>query len=299
MTRDRVTTAVSLLLAAACARGPSPVGELSGRPAELVLGWPQFAELVLEFRPSAALPAGAGRPIVFLHLLDEPGSVVRTFDHPLPGDWRPGKPIVDRVRVSQSALAEPLAAGTYILSAGLYDPSLGRFALATGARAVAKLEYAVATLSVPAARAGDPAVRFSEQWLAPEPGTDRQILVSRTLLGEAPGTIQFGPITGPGVLHLGVRIPVDAVPGSRLEVLGGADQPAIRIASSCGGEQAEVAGTGRFDVDFSIPASPSPLTCEISVDPNFLWTTSLRAEASSARLEQLDWHPGPVDEAAD
>jgi hypothetical protein len=299
MTRCRVVFTACLLLAAGCRRGPAPVGELAARPAELALGWPQFAELVLEFHPSAALPAGAGRPIVFLHLLDEPGSVIRTFDHPLPGDWQPGKPITDRVRIFQSALAEPLAAGKYILSAGLYDPSLGRYVFETSAREVAKREYAVAMLSVPAARAGDPAVRFSEQWLPPESGTDRQILVSRTLLGDAPGTIQFGPIAGPGMLHLGVRIPGDATPGSRLEVLEGGGQPKLRIASSCGGVQAEVAGPGRFDVDLAVPAGASPVTCEISIDPNFRWTTSLRAEASSARLESLDWHPGPVGEAND
>ncbi len=299
MIRSRVVFAALALLALGCSRAPSPVGELAARPAELVLGWPQFAELVLELRPTAALPAGAGRPIVFLHLLDEPGSVVRTFDHPLPADWTPGEPILDRVRLFQSALSEPLPAGRYIVSAGLYDLTAGRYVLESGAREVAKREYAVATLTVPAATASDPRVRFSEQWLPPEPGTDRQILVSRTLLGDAPGTLQFGPIAGPGVLHLGLMIPGEAAAGSRLEVLETGSQPKIRILSSCGGEQAEVAGQGRFDVDLAVPGGAAPVTCEISIDPNFRLTTSLRAEATSARLEALDWRPGALGEAAD
>jgi hypothetical protein len=287
------------MLAFACRPGPSPVGEIVARPAELALAWPRFAELELELRPIVALPAGAERPIVFLHLLDEPGSVLRTFDHPLPAAWTPGQPIVERVSLFQSALTDPLPAGRYILSAGLYDPRTGRFALKTAAREVAKREYAVATLVVPPPGANDPTVRFSESWLPPEAGSDRQILVSRRLLGDAPGTLQFGPLAAPGVIHLGLLIPGDTASGARLEVLEGGSQPKVRIVSSCGGEQAEVAGHGRFDVDIAVPAAPAPVTCEISIDPNFRWTTSLHAEATSVRLEELDWSPRAPGEAAD
>ncbi|MBC6952016.1 hypothetical protein DWB58_29210, partial [candidate division KSB1 bacterium] len=40
----------------------------------------------------------------------------------------------------------------------------------------------------------------------------------------------------------------------RLEILDGGPQPKIRIGSTCGGGQPELAGTGRFEVDLDLPA---------------------------------------------
>jgi hypothetical protein len=281
---------VAFAALAACREAEPPIGALAASPASFELGWPEFAEIELVFEPLEPLPTGAA-PIVFVHLLDEPGSVVRTFDHALQGVWQPGRRLTHRVRIHQSALGEPLDAGSYLLSAGLYRPEQGRFALRTPAEAVSKLEYRIATVQVAPPAEGTPNARFSEHWLPPEPGADRQVLARRTLRGGAPGTIQFGPVEGAGRLFLGLLVPTPDEPGSHLELLDGGAQPKVRIASSCGGGQPEISGTGRLDVDLEVPPAPGARICEVSIEPNFQVTGAESAEATSVRLEVLAWGP--------
>lgn len=292
-----VLVSFALLLAASCRRSAPPVAALDASPASLELAWPGFVEVELTFEPLAELPGGTDGTIVFVHLLDEPGSVVRTFDHPLAGAWRVGGRLTHRVRILQSALGEPLEAGQYLLSAGLYRPEQGRFALRTAAEAVSKLEYRIATVAVAPPAEGTPGARFSEHWLPAEPGADRQVLARRTLRAGGPGTIQFGPLEGAGRIFLGLLVPADTGQRSRLELLDGASQPKVRISSSCGGGQPEIAGTGRFDVDLEVPPAPGPRICEVTIVPNFRVTSAESAEATSVRLEALAWGPEGDDEA--
>jgi hypothetical protein len=278
-------------LLAGCAAEKPPVAELTVSPPQIDLGWPEFAEIEIAIEPLAELPTGEGPPIVFLHLLDEPGSVVRTFDHPLPQPWRIGRPIVYRVRLHQSALGEPLEAGLYLLSVGLYRPELGRFPLATGGEPVSRFEYRVATVAVAAPGEGMPHPRFSDNWLPPEPGADRQVVARRALRGGSPGTLKFGPVKGAGRLFVGLVIPGDPGPSARLDILDGGSLPKVRIQSSCGGGQLEVSGLGRIDVDLDVPSADGERECEISIAPNFQITSSERAEATSVVLETLSWGP--------
>jgi hypothetical protein len=281
-------------VALACGGGSSPVGELRFEPRAIDLGWPEFAEVRIQLRAGSELPADALRPIVFLHLLDEPGSVVRTFDHALPGEWVPGAAFDYPVRLVQSALAEPLPAGDYLLSIGLYTQEHGRFALSGGAEEVAKLEYRVATVRVPPPAPAGPRARFSDDWLPLEPGADRQILARRSLAGGQTGTVQFGPFAGPGRIYLRVEIPDEGRDGARVELASGASQPKLRVTSSCNGEQIELSGSGGFAVDLGVPAGAAT-TCEIAFEPNFQVRWRDRAEATSARLALLAWQPGAGD----
>lgn len=295
MRRRTGSTALALALlglaVAGCRESRAPVAGFEARPARVDLPWPEFREIELAFEPIAELPPGAAPPIVFLHLLDEPGSVVRTFDHPLPGTWKPGAPLRYRVRLYQSALAEPLPAGEYLLSAGLYRPGDDRFALRTAAEEVAPQEYRIATVDVGAPAERMPHARFSETWRPTEPGADRQVLARRTLAGGATGTIQFGPVEGAGRLYLLLQVPGGEGAHERLEILDGGPQPKIRIGSTCGGGQPELAGTGRFDVDLDLPAAAGPRICEITIATNFQVTSPERAESDSVRLEVLAWAP--------
>jgi hypothetical protein len=277
--------------AAACRPATAPLAELETAPETIELAWPAFAELEIALRPSAPLPAAGLRPIVFVHLLDEPGSVLRTFDHDLPGEWRVDQELRYRIRLHQSALAEPLAAGDYLLSLGVYHPEHGRFGL-SGAEEITRNEYRVARVRVPPVDPGAPRARFSEEWLPPVAGIDRQVLGRRELRGGAAGRIQLGPIRGPGTLALGLVIPSKPGPGARLELLDGGDQPKLRVANDCGAEEAEVAGTGRFDVDLAVPPAEGPRSCEITVTPNFRVTKSDRAETTSVVLEVVAWRAG-------
>lgn len=278
-----------ILVATACASGRAPVAELEVSPTDIELSWPEFVEVRIRLRAERPLPEGATRPIVFLHLLDEPGSVVRTFDHALPGEWEEGREYDYSVRVLLSALAEPLPAGEYLLSLGVYTPELGRFALRTDGEEIAKLEYLVGKVAVEVPGATAPRARFSEAWLPPEAGSDRQILSRRSLLGGATGTVQFGPLSEPGTMQLRVEIPEEAGDRARLELASGESQVKVRVVSSCGGEQVEVSGAGGFDLDLDVPLAAE--SCELSFTPNFQIRWRDRAETTSARLAVLAWRP--------
>jgi len=300
MSARRSPTPLLLLLAAlgvaACGSGSPPVAGLDFAPSALTLGWPELAEVRVRLVAERALPPEAGQPIVFLHLLDEPGSVVRTFDHALPGEWEAGRTYDYTVRLLQSALAEPLPAGEYVLSLGIYSPELGRFALRGEAREIAKLEYAVATVTVPPPAAAGARARFSENWLPPEPGGDRQVLARRTLAGAGAGTVQFGPLAGPGRIYVRADIPEETRDAGRVELAAGESQAKLKVSSSCGGEQVELAGAGGFDVELPVPEGVAG-PCELTFEPNFQVRWRNRAESTSVRLVQLAWQPGPVDAA--
>jgi len=278
-------------LGAGCGGGRSPVGEMTVTPDHFSLAWPELTEVAVHFHADRELPAAAGKPIVFVHLLDEPGSVVRTFDHALPGDWAAGRDIDYKVRIFQSALADPLPAGEYILSLGLYSAAGDRFALETSAPTVARLEYQVAKVTVPAPTEAGPRVRFSDGWLPPEAGADRQILARRSLIGGAEGTLQVGPLPGPGSVYLKVEIPSVGAELSRLQLAEGEKLPKLQVRSSCGDEQTEVSGSGSFDL--MLPVAAATESCTIVLAPNFQVHRPNSAEPTSARLVVLGWLPAP------
>jgi hypothetical protein len=93
------------------------------------------------------------------------------------------------------------------------------------------------------------------------------------------------------LIHLAFVVP-GAVPGTRLEVTGGEAQPKVKLSSSCGGEQSEVSGTGRFDLDLVLPAGTAAASCEIVVEPNFVLKIGDRADTTSVRLEELSFRAG-------
>ncbi len=287
------------LALAGCRGAAEPVAELAVSPAEVELQLGSFVELAVRIMPLADLEAGAV-PRVFLHLVDEPGSVLRTFDHMLPGEFRRGQELAYKVRVYQSAVAEPLAPGLYTLTAGLYDGAGARFRLRGAYPEVARLEYAVARVRVPEPSPAAPAVRFSPNWLPIEPGTDRQIVARRPLAGAGPGTFQIGPVQGPGEILLRFGLPV---PGSgRLERLSAESTSKIRLSSSCGEFQAELPGEPGADGSgvetlIPVPVTTAPVECDVKVEPNFLVRTSDQADGRSISLEILAWRAGSPEDA--
>jgi hypothetical protein len=294
--------AVALLpgiVLAGCRGTGEPVAELAASPGELELQLGAYVELALRIMPLADLAAGV-EPRVFVHLIDEPGSVLRTFDHSLPAPFRSGQEIVYKVRIYQSAVAEPLAPGLYTLTAGLHDGSGGRFPLRTAAVEIAKLEYSVASVRVPEPLPSQPAVRFSPEWLPVEPGRDRQIVARRPLAGAGPGTFQIGPLQGPGEILLRLGLPV---PGNgRLERLSAEPTSKIRLHSSCGDFQAELPGEPGADgsgaeILIPVPATAGAVQCDVRIEPNFVLRTGDQAEGRSINIELLAWRAGAPEDA--
>lgn len=288
------------VLLAGCRGAGEPVAELAASPAELELQLGAYAELALRIMPLTDLAPGVV-PRVFLHLVDEPGSVLRTFDHTLPAPFRSGQEIAYKVRVYQSAVAEPLAPGLYTLTAGLHDGAGGRFPLRAATPEISKLEYSVAAVRVPEPSSSQPGVRFSPNWLPVEPGRDRQIVARRPLSGAGPGTFQIGPLQGPGeiLLRLGLPVPVNG----RLERLSAEPTSKIRLQSSCGDFQAELPGEPGADgsgaeILIPVPATSEPVQCDVRIEPNFVLRTGDQAEGRSISIELLAWRSGAQEEAA-
>ncbi len=281
-----------LIAGAGCHRASAPVASLTVAPATLQLGFPEFTEIEIRLTPESELPVGV-EPRLFLHLLEEPGVVLRTFDHRLPGGWREGRELVYRHRLYQSALGEPLEPGTYLLSAGLYDESGRRYALRGAGEEVAKLEYAVAEVAVPAPGEGMPAVRFSDLWRPPEPGVDRQILGRRALSGGGAGILQIGPLKGPGEILLRVGFPEAG--GGRLEIAEGGSVPKVHLRSTCGGHEAEISGGG-METLVPVPPTAAPVACDIEFSPNFVVRSGDSPEPRSVTVEIVAWRAGVEDE---
>ncbi len=78
-----------LALALGCGGEPPPVATVEVKSARLDLPHRGFIPLELTWRLERPLPDRVGRLRVFVHLLDEPGGVVRTCDLPCPGSGRP------------------------------------------------------------------------------------------------------------------------------------------------------------------------------------------------------------------
>lgn len=244
--------------AAGCG-GDTPIARLGLEPGptrtagELALGYPEVARVTLRWQPLAALPAdGSGPPLVFVHLIDEAGAVVRTFDHPYPAPWRPGARVEDPVELYQSALAPPMPPGRYRLSAGLYRQGAERYRLETMGEEVADREYALATVTVAGAGPDLPSIEGSGDWLTVEPGADRQVLASRWLAGE--GDLVVAGARAPGSLWLRLWVPVADHPDARLEFAEGDHEQEVRLTTICGGAAVVVTGPGLHEIE--VPVDP-------------------------------------------
>jgi hypothetical protein len=293
MGRGRAAAAVActLVLLAGCRSEEPPAGELTVAPESLVLPYPGFADLQLSFR-LPGLKAGADHPVVFVHLVGEPGEVYRTFDHPLPPGWEGEQELTYPLRLYQSALGPSLPPGRYSLTVGLYEPDGVRWALATAGADVGRYEYTVATVEVPAAPAEAPELEFSPSWLPLESGTDRQVLARRWLAGE--GTIRLAGTAGPGVVWLSVAIPPADAPGSRVvwDPPGENGSLTVVVTTSCGATEITLSGAGTQQFEVPVDASGQGGSCEIRFRPNFFLLLEGSFERRSLALEALSWSPG-------
>ncbi len=61
------------------------------------------------------------------------------------------------------------------------------------------------------------------------------------------------------------------------------------MSASCADQQAEFSGAGRHDLDLTLDAEPTPVTCEVVISPNFKRSAANATEATSVRLELVAW----------
>lgn len=260
----------SAVLSMACGRS-RPTGSLSVRPATVNLAYPFVAPLTLRWIPSAGLDGLQGKPRVFVHVLDGARRLFRTFDHPLPEAWTPGREQTYEIELYQSAIGERLPAGAYEMTFGLYDDAgKMRWPLAVEGEEVGRREYRLATLVVPAAAPSAPAYQFTGGWLPVEPGSSKQIVARRCL--RTPGSISVLSPPSPGKVKLAASLMTRG---------GAAASGAWKVAASCTSKTVDVRGTELQWVELPmVPGEP----CQIGFTPS-------PSSAPSLCLEVLAWRP--------
>lgn len=296
----RTLLVLALVLAAAGCGGETPVARVrleagaagDGERPSVALGYPEVVVLPLVWEPAEPLPPG-DPPLVFVHLVDGSGELVRTFDHPFPAPWRPGTRIEDEVDLYQSALAPPLPAADYRLVIGLYRLDGTRFPLDAGPEG-ARYEYEMARVEAAGPSADLPRFELSGDWSPVEAGGDLQVLASRWLTGEGRLTIAGAP--GPGAVWMRLRVPEPAG-DDRLVLDEGAGVQGLRMTSLCGGAESAVSGPGAHEVELPVEAAGDGDTgggCEIVLSPTFHVVTRRPGEEPeevrrSVLLDTLAW----------
>lgn len=272
----------------ACAERVAPVGSLAVQPTAAVLPYPGLLQLQLTVRMDRPLGQG-GRPLVFVHLLDDSGNVARTFDHEFPQEWRAGGEARYEIVLQQSALAPPLAAGEYALTLGLYRGDQ-RWPLAAEGSETDEHEYRVATITVPEDGSPAPMFSFSPAWLPTEGGTDNQVLGRRWLASD--GVLRLAEIPGPGMVRLALRLPEPRAGEEDLVYAEGYSSPGLRITSSCGGQEFSISGFGEHVVEVPVRAGSDgamPVSCELRFQPFSQLVEKRSLQTRAALLEGLAW----------
>jgi hypothetical protein len=273
-----------------------PVADLTASPSTVELPYGTYRDLTLEWSTHAEFDGLEGAPRLFLHLLDDEGELVRTFDQDFPGAWRAGREASQEARIYQSLLAPPLPPGTYTLTAGLYDAAGNRWALGGLGGPVAEREYRLATVEVPSGSSDLPAITFSPAWSPNQAGGDRQVVAFRTLAGE--GAVAVSDLPGPGTLWLEVRIPTDGADGLVRRGLdseegaagpaaGGDGDPRVTVVSSCGGFESRISGEGSHRIEVPLEAGGEG-SCQVTLQPSFVME-SPGGDRRSVNLEVLAW----------
>jgi hypothetical protein len=282
--------AALLVLCLGCGDAEPPVASLGIEPTEITLGFPDFIKLSVHWEVKAPLGEVEGEPLVFVHLLDEPGSVIRTFNHPLRFDWQPGRKAKYEITLFQSSLSPPLKPGSYLLSVGLYDTSGRRWPLEVSGEEVDLYEYLAGKITVVDKAEETPRFYFSPSWMAIEGGMDRQILARRWLVGE--GTIRVSEITSAGTALMVFNIPGPLSESEELMLEEGAEQPTLKVVNSCGETEISASGFGIHEIELPVTEDAEgrvPDECEILIRPNFHFLAIDTLGRRSVSLEVLAW----------
>ncbi len=298
--RREIRLPILLLVATAglailgCAQQQEPVGRLSASAGEVELGYPGVAKVDLSWEMVSALDGLEGEPIVFLHLLDAQGNILRTFDHDFPAAWTAGGEHSYTVPIYQSALAPPLDEGSYPLTAGLYDRAGHRWSLESAGREIAEGEYELTSVVVGGPDAQMPQFFFSSNWLSVEGGTDLQTLARRWLTDD--GVVRLGGLTSPGELWLRVGIPQGGGALQEPVITDGEGEQMVMVTTTCGDAAVQVSGAGSHAVTLpiSLPEAGEETQaaageCEIRFHANYHLLSQDGNERRTMVLEGLFW----------
>ena len=195
---------LALVFAAGC-RDKSPVARVTPLPPVIKLTQGQCTSATLRWNMLRALDRQRGNAVVFVHLLEPPRHVLRTYDHPFPGTWKAGAMLDDPLELCQSIDAPAVKPGRYRLSVGLYDSEAGhRWSLITTGVDLKPREYDIASVEVVAAPGGASELRYEGAWGPLTLTTDQQVLMRRKVMGPA-SIVTLHPQTNTLRLTIGVN----------------------------------------------------------------------------------------------
>ncbi len=281
-----LTVALALgLLAAGCSRGGAPLASLKLSTTEIQL--PYGALVVVAMRMECLRELPAGPMVLFTHLLDAEGKIVRTFDRPFSVARVQGCVVTTPLTLWQSALSAPLPAGRYRLRVGLSSARRGRIPLAVEGVVGHRRGYEVAQVVVPELSEPWPRLVLDGTWKAPASAEDRQLPGQRWL--ESDGDIVVKGIRHEQTLRLSVRLLEAEENGLKLVLQEGETQPAFTLEANCD------AGRGRFvgavDHDLRVRLTPSGETneCRLHLAPNFTLIDPRTLERTTLGLERATW----------
>jgi len=273
-----------------CEKAPETVASVSIEPSQVQLPYPGFAKIELDWELMAPLETVSSDPVVFVHFLDDEGTVERTFDHALPFAWQTGTSQSYEITLYQSALAPPLEPGNYRLSVGLYEAGGQRWALSGSGEEVAQLEYHLATVNTEGDPSAVPMFYFSPAWLPLEAGTDVQVLGRRWLTDE--GSIRVAEVPAEGTVWMQLQISESVLGAEEMSLLEGESEPRFDLTSTCGAEEISVSGYGVHELQVRVQATEDgslPEECEIVLRPNFQIVEVDTLARRSVGLEILTW----------
>ena len=278
----------ALSLAPGCGGDPPAVAEVELDRTSLELPHRRFVSVDLSWRLREPLEGRPDNLFVFLHLREEPGGVVRTFDYPWRGGWRPGALLEHRVPLHQSALGPPLEPGTYALTLGLYQVDGRRWPLSTRGEVVDRREYRVADVRVPPESGRDPIFQFSPEWLDSEPGLDRQVPARRWLTGA--GHLRVTGLQGSGEVWMRLLLP-SPDDGQELVLADGASQQEAVVRTDCGEVEVRLAGVGSHGVVLPLAPGAETTSCAVEIRPNYYLLGLESADRRAVSLDGLAWNP--------
>lgn len=281
---------IAALSALGCGRDEPAVARLTVDPQQVQLPFPELETIHFSWEPISTLEV---EPTVFVHLIDDSGELMRTYDHPYKGKFVPGTPAQYDVHLYQTALAKPLPPGEYRLTVGLYMPGGERWPLETSGEELKRKEYAIAKVVVPPVGAQAPRLAFSNSWLPGEEGGDRQTPVRRWMLKN--GALRVSPVRVPGSFWLSLRIPAGDGPGEQLVLDGppntAGNPPAVRVTGSCGAVETGVSGPGTHLVEIPIENPPANGQCTVRLRPNYHLEVAGSPHQRTVSLENAAWVP--------
>jgi hypothetical protein len=293
---------IAALGLAACKK-EVPVGRVEINPHQAPLPFSQLHTVHLTWTPTAAL--GEEKPTVFVHLLDRKKKVDRTFDHAFPERWREGTPVSYDLKLYQSALATPLAPGTYQVTMGIYGKDGKRWPLDGLGEAVGRDEYNAFQVEVPNDNPR-PRFVFSPNWMNAEAGGDRQVLARRWLVDR--GAIRLVDQQQPGAVWMVVQIPPASLKDYEVLLDENASTPSVLIRGNCGSPDTNITGPGLHEVMVNMDAPAAGDFCHLLLASNFaLRPLTPAGTKRSVSLENIAWIPGaakpqtpaqPADNAA-